>query len=233
MADWEAPTLVAVQSELTAGAHLDVANSIAHSQRLTRLVQESGFSPDVVIGIQEGGTLPARIVADGLGIEMATIRVQRPASRVKHLPLVRLTARYIGPYLYKFPSLLRTVERLNRIPGRLVSTAQREPLIKATEPLVKDRRILVVDDFSCTGETFLEAERWLQALGAKAELIRTAAVIAPPVGHRVITASGIWRTPIFYPSYVLATVPSFVCFPWSSNSRYYADYLNWKRSRSL
>jgi hypoxanthine phosphoribosyltransferase len=226
VADWEAPTLAAVQSELSAGAHLDVADSIAHSQRLSRLVQESGFSPDVVIGIQEGGTLPARIVADALGIEMTKIRVQRPISSVKHLPLFRLTAKYIGPYLYKFPSLLRTVERLNRIPGRLVSTVR-------TEPLIKDRRILVIDDFSCTGETFREAEKWLRALGAQGELIRTAALIAPPQGHRVITASGIWRTPIFYPSYVLATVPSFVCFPWSSNSRYYADYLNWKRSRSL
>ena len=203
--------------ELTKGVHLDVAASVAHSRRLGCLVRESDFSPNLVVGIREGGILPARIIADTLGAEIIGITVQRRISRAKHSAVLRHAARYLGSTLYRFPWVRRVLQALNRIPGRHVVATGAESLVGA------ESRILIVDDFSCTGETFLAAEKWLQDHGANPEHIRTAALIAAPDPS---------QSRVFYPSYMLANV-SWVFFPWSSNSPHYSDYANWKRSHAL
>jgi hypoxanthine phosphoribosyltransferase len=50
------------------------------SWRLGRMVQESGYRPDVIVAIARGGFVPARFVCDFLGIsDMTSLKVQHYA----------------------------------------------------------------------------------------------------------------------------------------------------------
>jgi hypoxanthine phosphoribosyltransferase len=202
---------------LATGAHLGVGACVARSRDLAQRVKDSGFQPDLVVGIREGGILPARVLADALATKVVIISVRRRASSVKHLPLVRLIGRHFGSRLVKFPLVRRFLNALNRVPGRSVAAAAQGPSIAA------GMRVLLVYDFSCSDETFVAAAAWLREAGAEAELIRTAALIAAPDPA---------RGPPFYPSYMLASVP-WVFFPWSSNSPHYGEYLQWKATHAL
>lgn len=207
----------AFSPSLVTGAHWDVDASVAHTLQLAQRVKASGFQPDLVVGIREGGILPARVLAEALGIPAQIISVRRRASGVKHLPLVRLIGKRFGNQLVRFGLVRRVLNMLNQLPGRSVEPATRGPAI---DPSMS---ILVVDDFSCSGETFVAAIAWLRGVGANPESIRTAALIAAPDPK---------RGSAFYPTYMLGSVP-WLFFPWSSNSPHYGAYQQWKATRGL
>lgn len=53
------------------------AEGITLSEKLAREIQDSGYSPDVVVAISRGGLVPARIVSDILGVDdVVTIGVK-------------------------------------------------------------------------------------------------------------------------------------------------------------
>ena len=207
----------AYSPSLVTGTHWDIDESVTYTLQLAQRIKASGFEPDLVVGIREGGILPARVLAEALGTPAQIISVRRRASGVKHLPLVRLIGRRFGNQLVRFGMVRRVLNMLNRLPGRSVEPVARGPVI---DPSMS---ILVVDDFSCSGETFVAAIAWLREAGATPDSIRTAALIASPDPKRGTA---------FYPTYMLASVP-WLFFPWSSNSPHYGAYLQWKATRGL
>ncbi len=205
------------ETGLLEGRHLDLDVAVACSLAVASRVRESGFIPDVVVGIREGGILPARVIADALGARCEMISVRRRMSFLKHQRAVRVLARYLGEYFQQFYRMRRLMRMVNKVPGR---TIDRRGDGLGVTPASK---ILLVDDFSYSGETLLAAGRHLEACGASGQNIRTAAIVAIASA----TAGRIYR-----PTYALAE-QVWVYFPWSTNSDHYAAYVRWKTAAGI
>lgn len=113
-------------------------------RKLARSIRSSGVAPDLIVAIGRGGYVPARILADLLGLmDLVGIRVEH----------------YHG--------------------------AQAAPMAIIRQALclnIDDRRILLLDDVSDTGDTFDVALRHLQESG-NPETMHTAAVHHKIVSH--------------------------------------------------
>lgn len=112
------------------------------SRELAGQVAKSGFEPDLVVGIANGGAFPAFIVAEALGRPCRFFRVQRSSTGVKQalafarVPLgswlLRRPAKFASRYLDRRLSRTRTISR---------------PSFEGVE----SGRVLLVDDCIDTG----------------------------------------------------------------------------------
>ena len=134
-------------------------------RKLAFQVRRSGFSPDMIVAINRGGYMPARMLSDFFGLmDLASMRILH----------------YQG--------------------------CHKEPVAKVRYPLnaeVRDRRVLLVDDVSDSGDTFAIAMDHLLSRGTPAE-IRTAAL------HHKITARFV---PDFYAKKI--TRWRWLIYPWA------------------
>jgi len=61
------------------------------STNLAEKVKESGYNPDIIIAIARGGLVPARIVADVLGVlDMLSIKIEHWVETASHTPQAKV-----------------------------------------------------------------------------------------------------------------------------------------------
>jgi len=134
------------------------------SKRLSKIIKESGYKPQIVIAIGRGGLVPARILCDYLLMkDLTTIKVEH---------------------------------------WGIAATPQRRAVIKF--PLcvdIKDKKVLLVDDITDTGDTLRISLDYLK--GLKPKEVRTAVLI-----HKTSST--------FIPDYYVSKIVKWrwVIFPW-------------------
>jgi len=125
-------------------------------------IRQSGFKPDVIVGITKGGWIPARVLSDLLGIpDLAVVRVEF----------------YLG----------------------VAETRNAPVLTQDVSADVRDKKVLLVDDVTDTGESLQLARAHLQQQGATE--VRVATVYHKPFS-------------IIKPDYYEKKTRSWVLFPW-------------------
>jgi hypoxanthine phosphoribosyltransferase len=190
---------------------LDLNACVELSRDLAARVRESGFSPTLVIGIREGGALPAMAVARELGARVELILVQRAGSGFRHTRLGRLAARLLaGPYK-RWYWVRRLAESVNRGGGHKVASIP-------TNSKLRGERILVVDDFSSSGRTLQRTSEALAGQGAAA--IKTAVLTFLPGREPVQQAPD------------LSVCQKWLTFSWSTHSPHYPDFQRWMREQA-
>jgi hypoxanthine phosphoribosyltransferase len=204
------------QSEAGTGSVLALSldESIEHSRKLAAVVRAQGFVPDLVVGICEGGILPAHVVAGELGARFACVRVRRPSSALKHSLPGRVAAWALKSIYHRSLLFRRMTELANRGRGRSVE------LPPDCKPRPGERRVLIVDDFSESGRTFVVAAETIKAGAADLEVRSAALTVLPGL-----------QGAVFEPEYSLSR--AWMSFPWSTDSSDYSAYQGWKRERSL
>lgn len=71
--------------------HLNVPLEMRHSpdfgrilwwsNRLAKTVKDSGYRPDIVVGIANKGLVPAKIIADSFGVRLESMKISRAAAQ--------------------------------------------------------------------------------------------------------------------------------------------------------
>lgn len=138
---------------------------VAHdTQKLSALIKNSGYIPQIVVAIGRGGLVPARILCDYLHIrDLTTVKVEH---------------------------------------WGVAATPDKKAVIKF--PLnadIKDKRVLLMDDITDTGDTLRITLEYLKGFGPKE--IRTAVII-----HKT--------TADFMPDYYIRRITKWrwITFPW-------------------
>jgi len=130
--------------------------------QLSERISESGFTPDLIVGIARGGWIPARILSDVLYANaMFNVRIEYYSD---------------------------------------VGIRGKEPTV--TQPLsipIDEKKILLVDEVSDTGESLQHAVEYLKGLGAKE--IKTAVLHLKP--NSCVT-----------PDFYMQTVDAWTVYPW-------------------
>jgi hypoxanthine phosphoribosyltransferase len=177
-----------------------------YAHELAARIKASGFKPALVVGIESGGHLIGKIVANELYTDFETVRVRRKSSKLTHSNAMRRIigtkrSRIRGLLLnFFFPLMNPRVE--NASIGRLDSKY----------------RVLIVDDGVQTGKTMEVVKQILVRKGAKPENIKTAAVNV--IGKK------------YRPDFFLTTKR--IYWPWSATSPEYKAFRRWQtRERRL
>lgn len=177
---------------------------IDHSKELARQITETGFDPESVVGIANGGIVPARIVSDCLECPMVTVHVERPLTGMKQgLGLQRLP-KWAKNFLRRAEMLLgfyRIMERRT---------------IKSTSGPLSPGKCVIVDDSLDTGRTVAAVIQHLaKHAGTPRNDIRIAVLTQifddahPPADHHI------FRNVNF-------------CFPWSMDSQEYHKFVEFR-----
>jgi uncharacterized protein len=181
------------------------------SRDLARQVSDSGFDPDLVLGIANGGAHPALIVAETLGLPCQLYRVQRSSTGFKQaLAFARRPLR----------------SRLLRRPARLVSRyldrrlSRTRPVGRSVLKDIEGKRVLLVDDCIDTGASIALVRSLLEDRCA-AE-VRTA-VLSWMTKHDSVRMNAV------EPDYhLLRALPA---YPWSLENPDFARFRKWLRKR--
>ena len=137
---------------LTGGSFFSLAEAERLSVQLAEQVKASGYRPEVVVGIANGGLFPAFHVAKALGLPFETIRISHRQLRIGHLDTDDIIGGcYLRDALYG-----------------------NDPVVHGGCPeSIRGRRILLVDDESGQGRTFRAA---LELAAKTATEARTACI---------------------------------------------------------
>ncbi len=164
------------------------------SGTLGTLVEKSGFTPDMVIGIKFGGHIVGVRVAQILKTPYASINIKRRLSTY----MAQDPERYRRfKYVYAF---------LENIYYRLSKPFIEEPLTSRIKP---SQKVLLVDDDIVLSKTINLAKQHLVNKGATLENLKVAALnIHPNLREK--------------PSYFVETVDAI--FPWSMYSPHYEAF---------
>ena len=191
---------------------LDLNACIALSGELAARVRENGFAPTLVIGILEGGALPAIVVARELGANVELILVQRSGSGFRHTRLGRLAVRLLAAPYRRWYWFRRLAELANRGGGHRVAAVPDAGKLRG-------ERILVVDDFSSSGGTLQRASEVLAGQGIAA--FKTAVLTFLP-GRQPVRQ----RPNLF-------VCQKWLTFAWSTHSPHYPAFQRWKREQQV
>lgn len=136
----------------TGGSFFTLAEVERLSVHLAEQVKASGYRPEVVVGIANGGLFPAYLVAQALQLPFETIRITHRQLRLGHLD----TDDIIGGCFLR-----------NALYGA-------EPIVLGGCPdSIRERKILLVDDDCSLGRTFRAA---LDLVAGSAAEARTACI---------------------------------------------------------
>lgn len=203
----EAPAPIA-QSFMTMDEVLSTARSLADRAR-----KQSGL-PDMVIGIANGGTLLAYLVAEALECPLKIVVVQRQGSIIKQ----RL--RPIIDFLHIPPAWI-----MNRWTRPLWGLFQRK-----SAGLVENKASF---DFSVEGKTILLVDDCIES-GRTIEYIkpRLTDAGAARITLAVISCIGLeWPGRVVVPEVVLTHVFQF--YPWSNNSPHHGAYMDFMAKHNI
>lgn len=142
---------------------LDLEQSIDYSFRLAQSIAHIGFTPDVVVGVANGGTLPAQVVSQFFDCPLLVIGVARPLSRVKRYLPLNAVPRTVKLYLRQLEVLLGLYKHLD---GRRICSTHNGNLAPG--------KYVIVDDSLDTGNTMRAVVDYLETNGIKLKDIRIA-----------------------------------------------------------
>lgn len=172
---------------------LDDAGLSRACSRLEALVRSTGFEPDTVVGIRNGGEQVAALMFPDAAHSAVTLR--RPSSKHKRPWMARVMRFLPRPVLDRM-RIFESWMLSRRKPGRTDAASLDMPDLKNAE------RILIVDDSVDSGVT-------LDAVVAAAKLAAPDAAILSAV-LTVTTAR-----PIMLPDFALYNNLTLIRFPWS------------------
>lgn len=174
-------------------------------RRLERMVEESGYEYDTLVGIARGGDYVAANFSRGVRF---SVSARRPGTRAKEGELIR---RAIGMMPEWLADLLRIVE--SEI-GELRSKFKRKEIrqVCIDENLLRrmsagDRKVLIVDDAADSGLTLRLVAEALKAAGGDHE---------PEIRTAVIAMTRKNCNPA--PDYRISEPGTLIRFPWAPDS---------------
>lgn len=195
--------------------HVTIGEAEELGRDLAANVRAQGLQPDLVVGLANGAFLPAKTVADALGVPFEMVKVRRKGSRYKQRLLGIKQALHIPSALILWgPFKALWVIFQNR-------TNQLEAGGESFDFDVRDRRVLMVDDCVETGASFRYVEEQLRAAGAVD--VRTAVYCwseMPNVPEESSRPDVHLHRQIQY-------------FPWSNNSVHLKAFYEWMRNNRL
>ncbi len=175
--------------------------------------------PDLAVGLANGALMTTRIAAEEFGIPYIIVKVRRKGSRIKqNLRLVKK--------LFRVPTWI-----LASKPVGLLSTAfdRRFSQIEQTGPAddpfgdqVTGKTVVIIDDCIDTGSSVSHVRKQLAAAGAKTIHV---AVLCWSSKNNTQDMFGV------VPDLFLHRRIHY--YPWSNNSPYYKDFLEWLDAHSL
>ena len=117
----------------TGGSFFSLVEAERLSAQLAEQVKDSGYQPELVVGIANGGLFPAFHVAKALGLPFETIRISHRQLRIGHLDTDDIIGGcYLRDMLYG-----------------------NEPVVLSACPeSIRSKKILLVDDDCSRGQTF-------------------------------------------------------------------------------
>ncbi|MGZ2411652.1 hypoxanthine phosphoribosyltransferase [Sphingomonas sp. F9_3S_D5_B_2] len=198
-----APAYATVGGKLVVG----MAEAEEQARELARRVQHSGWKPDLVLGIANGGVHPAHFAAAELGVPVTYCTVQRRTSQLKQrLKFARraLSSPLLKPVVYALNS------RLDRVLGGVGSSDS------SFAADVTQKGILLVDDCIDSGASVAHVRAMLLQRGVKKVEV---AVLSWTTKYDSMAMHGV------APDHCLGR--SLPCYPWSADSPEYPDFLRW------
>jgi len=187
---------------------------LSTSQALAEMARKRNCAPDMVIGIANGGTLLAYLVAEALGRPLKIVLVQRQGSIIKQ----RL--RPIVDFFHIPPSWI-----LNRWLRPMWGMFQRK-----TSGLVENRPSF---DFSVEGKDILLVDDCVES-GRTVEYIKARLIDAGAarITLAVISVVGLERPGrVVEPEILLTRVFQF--YPWSNNSPHHSAYIDFMKANNI
>ncbi len=179
------------------------------ARKLLNLVEDSGFRPDLIVSVANGGTRVVESIEDeigNLGVPTEAVLCQRPGTPtkegmrlrllVKRLPLPVRNALRVTEHMVRL--LLERAEGNHKRDVTVISSS-----LTCQTPLT---RILVIDDAVDSGTTLVAVEAFLRARYPSAEI---------RFGVLTKTRKKVFRDPDYslYRSVLIR-------FPWSSDYRH-------------
>lgn len=166
----------------------------------------------VVIGLANGGTLPAMVAAEAAGIECGIVRVRRRSSRLKQRLGFFKRLLQLAPGLLKFKPFRALTRRFSRTFNQVETAAHDED----TGIQVAGRHVVIVDDCVDSGSSAAHVRDRLHARGAASVRV---AVISWLKKHDSGTMHGV--EPDIYLHRTLHY------YPWALNSPDYGRFEAW------
>jgi len=197
---------------------MTIDEAVQLSHELAIRIAEYGEKPELIIAVANGALLVAKIVSDDLNIPMQTIKINRKATKIKEfiekLPILLK----IISICYRLPLLHRPMEWLiDRFKMLDVETGNEEVCYQTNK-----KNIIIIDDAIGTGQTLAMVRRMFSCND----------------GQTVTTAVISWSKK--YDSNALYDIAPDIYigrriqhFPWSGNSSYLQEYLQWLVANNL
>jgi len=197
---------------------MTIDEAVQLSHELAIRIAEYGEKPELIVAVANGALLVAKVVSDDLNIPMQTIKINRKATKIKE-------------FIAKFPVLLKIILVCYRFPflhGPMVWLIHRfkgldvEAYSEEVCNQAHKKNIVVVDDAIETGETLAMV---CQIFNCNGENTVTTAVISWSKKYDSDVQNGI--VPNIYIGRRIQH------FPWSGNSPYLQEYLQWLTANNL
>jgi hypoxanthine phosphoribosyltransferase len=201
-------------TEIVLHSFMSLKEAAALCHRISAVVKETLPAPDVVIGVANGGTLPAFIVASDLRAPLKIVNVRRRGSGLKQKLKVVLDFLRIPTGIFFHGPLRWIFEKFQS------STSDLTEISTTFDFPVDGQHVLIVDDSIVSGKTIEYIRRRFSDNGASRVSV---AVLS--------CADNIDRPGITEPEIVVNTVFQF--FPWSNNSPHWRDYIDFMRQNKL
>lgn len=190
---------------------MTVAEAVDLSHEIAGRLKEVSPHAELVVGIARGALLLTSVVANDLGLPMAMITVRKGGNAVKD------RMRKIPGLLY-WASKWYQNEKINAPLGWMIRALDR------TAPIISEEiygrfpeEVILLDDAEETGQTFMAARDLLSKNGARK--ITFAVIMWSTLADTL--GRGAHAPPDVYIGRSLQH------FPWSGNSPYYDEYLQW------
>ena len=177
------------------------------AHRLADMVM-ADFTPDLAVGVLNGGAVVAKVLMErfeqaGLHCTYTQLRLQRPSTPRKQIPIVAWTLRVLPTMLLDWLRMVEAAWRELTAPKAMPADSLSLPDDVAAAAS-NSTRILVIDDTIDTGLTAARIVAALKAINPDADI--RIAVIASTMKHPLITAN-----------YCLLPPHVLVRFPWSAD----------------
>jgi adenine/guanine phosphoribosyltransferase-like PRPP-binding protein len=198
---------------------MHLSESIELSKEIGRLLCDFAVSqkPDVIFGIANGALLMTIIIAEHLGIPWEMIKICRSGTKIKETLVKSKLLLRVASIWYKAPILNIPLKSLMQ---RFEKLAPPEDFAKKLD--VENKVVALVDDCIETGQTLQAAMMMLQKAGAKSILV---AVMSWSEKVDSLSKHGI--APDIFINRCIQH------YPWSRNSPFRNDYLNWLEANGL
>jgi adenine/guanine phosphoribosyltransferase-like PRPP-binding protein len=197
----------------TSPLQMSVREAVGLSIALARLSSQRAAPFDLVVGIANGALLPAKAVADELGIPCEIVKVRRKGSRYKQRLLQLKDLLHIPTTVLRWGPMGPLIDLFQRLTGKL------EESTESFSFDVAGKRVLLIDDAIVTGATLAYVAQKLSDAGA-VEAVKS-----------VICWCDVPGRDVPQPDYHLHR--QIAVYPWSGDSHSLADFKSWLADNAL